>query len=350
MTTNNTLLIEEDEENFLQDRIIMVALTSMFLGIAHGVISGFFRLLIVFVCNIWKTVGSSQGQKMDSIVSKGFCELRELNHSRTPGNGIHIIWIKGPVVAIRGNSYEQSDRGRPSKIAKYNIYCLRFTYSSLAIQESLLGPSNKLSVKWRESSGSVLSLQSTILLNPYQWQLEIAEIIYIMYKNHEKISVLICGFPGSGKTTMCNISATVLKDRLGVQPDIRKGYTLETSGFELSDLPVATYQKPVILAGDEIDCTISHAEKDNEKSKKPDSLAHNPSTLLNTLDLINDIQYLIFLTTSNKTIKELSEIRHGAYIRKGRINIKFQIEKNKKTGNYYLKKIENETNHIIEDE
>jgi hypothetical protein len=345
--TSNITFLEpvvttEEEQSLIRYDMLLVALSSILIGIVISCLKEIFYFIIVCFFNRWETIGARQCETMDEIMTKGFCESRQLTHSSLPANGKNVYWVNGLVITFRQPSVEREENGRGfNRISKHVIWCFRFTNSSKIIKEQLLGHNDdNYTVTYVGEDGVEMPLQKSDTSSPCIWQLYVANCVCDLYEEHGNVVLLICGPIGFGKTWLAELVGKVLADRLKVKSNIRIGRTL--ANIDFNGIPQGTKQKPVIFVNDEFDCCITHAEKAEEKSKKKESLAHNFSTLATTLDVLNKLQNFIFFATSNKSIKELSETREGAYIREGRIRVKFQLEIDPETGICHLRNIKSD--------
>ncbi len=280
---------------------------------------------------------------MDSIAAKGWCEIRKITISFLPGDGMTIIWRKGPIVAVRHKGHgENHSQG---SFASYTIYCLRFTHSSSAICAELMGDSDKIKII-RIVSGhgyhsSSISVSVDAPSKSYDWQSKIAKQARESYKIKKKESFLICGKPGVGKSETSVIIADVLKKSFDIEPYVVEGFSLTTGGITIESMPKPTDKNPVVVVLNEIDTVFAYAGDGTKKGDKFHTMAQDPEALTGTLDWMNRMDNLIVVATSNKTLKYLSTPRKNGekkeerdeeevenferYIRNGRFNHKFQV-------------------------
>ena len=290
------------------------------------------------------TDGLDQGQKMDYIISNGLCQQRQIDISAIPGNGWNVIWYKGLVIANRET--EASFRGQPS-FPKYTIYCMRYTRANSTIVAELIGNSSakvKICVITMGSGhySSRMYIQVDPVRNPYEWQKNVIAKGYESYENKNRWMVLLCGDPGEGKTEVAISIAAELKKSKGVDPIVVEGFSLTKPGLTMKALPKATLKNPVILSLGEIDTAFAYAENDENKEEKFFSMAQDPSSLAHTLDLMNRMDHLIVVGTSNKTLEYLRTYKKDGkdgkekgdfyrYIRRGRFDECYQVETSDKS-------------------
>ena len=334
--TNVTDIDSMGDESYYDFKIAVVAITPIILGSVHSLVRSIFHFLIPCLFVIFTTKDGSQGKKMDNIVSKGWCESRELSPSLPPGSGTHFVWIKGPVIVMKNSGGGGGGFGRrgPSSMegssSRYTIYCPRFTKSSSEIQELLLGGAKKINILWVESGNSYnfsTTSSESIAPKPFRWQQSLAENVCSVYSKKERVSILLCGAPGLGKTSSCNAIALVLRQTLNVEPIIVRGVSLTQTGFTLGEINSPTSKKPVILIIDEIDSSIKYAEEQKEKCGEFRSIAKDPTSMLSFLDRVNETSGYVLLLTSNLDADEFicdKSIYHR-YTRKGRVDTIYNV-------------------------
>ena len=267
-STSDGLEIISSFQGFIQDRILMVALTSIFLGLAHKIISGFFCILMILFFSVWSTDGVGPGNKMDCLLAeKGFCSQRSINVSYSPENGWHFIWYNGPMIVCRSTKFNsETDRGRPQPFPYFTVYCLRLTPSAKTIKTFLLGVNSEIKVRKIEIGNSYncsyINLGITISEKPYKWQAEIVTRIQSTYQAQKRASVLICGHSGAGKTEVSIYIAEMFKKILKVEPIVVVGVSMTTNGLTLSSvIKNPTSKNPIILVLNEVDSAIRNADK-----------------------------------------------------------------------------------------
>lgn len=152
------------------------------------------------------------------------------------------------------------------------------------------------------------------------------------YTTANKVSVLISGGPGVGKSTIGELLAAEMKKKLCVAPEVVKCLDLTAPGFLLEDaLKTSTVTTPVILMLDEFDTTIDYAERDRSKDGRSNegiSLANTPTSLLGLLDRMNKIHHFIIIATTNQTLAEMTSNKYERHTRNGRFNMHITADAN----------------------
>lgn len=311
-----------DAEDFLQNNILIVFLTTTLMGTFNVVCESVWSMMVWMLFTTLRTNGSNQGQKIDLMVSSnGVCENTQISSSNLPDSGFCFLWKDGPVVLKK-----EKDDGRRSG-SGYTVWCLRFTNSAKTMKTQLLGKDSEVSLLWMDPEGWCCGgrdMKSVLPGEARDWQRTIIERVLASYKKKNNESVLLCGPAGIGKSITAEYIAENLKRTFGIEPMVIRGISFTAKGFSFSNIPESSHKQPLIIVIDEFDSAIANAE-DQDSVKKKKSISRDPTSLLNTLEMIDKLKYFVFVATTNVDLAELRKIRQGAYVRDGRFNLKFQM-------------------------
>jgi hypothetical protein len=156
-------------------------------------------------------------------------------------------------------------------------------------------------------------------------QQKIIDEIEKYYNEYERGTFFISGDPGEGKSTMLRLLGKHFK------ANICKKMRLTEPGDTMDLLYNAvgpSKEAPIIVLFDEIDYTIKAVNNNDIVFHKHIPIEiYNTNTYNTFFDDVNDglYPYLIVLLTSNKTKKEIDEMTHPCYLRKGRVNGYFTL-------------------------
>lgn len=162
-------------------------------------------------------------------------------------------------------------------------------------------------------------------------QEDIVNRILEMYNGHSDRNVvcLICGPPGTGKTTNGVLVAQTMRQTMGVNPIVVEGFDTTAPEMQFHKIVkevTPTKKNPVILVIDEIDIAFEAADNQAGGSSQQQQMrmmgnshAKNKSTMTKLLDDLNKDSFLIVIATSNLTVDEMHQ-KYGVYCRMGRFD------------------------------
>lgn len=298
---------------------------SLLIGIASSLLSKVLIALLHLVCHCVRITEQAQVSTLDRLLAEtGWCSARFLGPGRLPADGIHFAFLRGPVFVVRCT--ESLSRGGSS--ISYSAYAVgRATVD--ALQAKLTGNARDVILRyvyapapWRTST---VSQRCAPPSKAHKWQSEIVRAVVKRYLTATHASVLVCGAPGLGKSTLGELIAAELMARTRMVPEVVKNLDLTARGLLLEDAyDSPTPTSPVILMLDEFDATVAHAERDQsgDGAREGTALADTPTSLLAVLDRLNRQSHLIVIATSNMGLDPLRK-KYPRYVRDGRFDLRF---------------------------
>jgi hypothetical protein len=292
-------------------------------------LSAFVKLLIALLFKVVHISEQAQISSLDRLLAEtGWCSSRSLGPGKLPADGFHLLFLRGPTLAIRSRTAHP----RGSDTLEYTLYNLGGR-CAMAISEKLSGNPRDVVLRyvyapcaWRTSSVTMRAAPPTMC---HAWQTHAIRTLLGAYGARSRATVLVCGSMGTGKSTLGELLAVSLTEVLHLQTEVVKNLDLASRGLLLEDVfATPTLGSPVILMLDEFDSTIDHAERTERGDEKSEgtSLAATPTSLLALLDRLNRTPYLIVIATSNRTVEEMTTGMYGRYTREGRIDAHVRAE------------------------
>jgi hypothetical protein len=292
------------------------------------------RFLLGLIINTSIISDKMQISALDRHLAKnGWCSSRMFDFSGMPSEGVHALfmWSKnvpsGIMIACKW--YDQN--AEHSKKLKYTIYWMG--RGAADMRRAIIGNPNAIKIRnvympspWRTSIDISYTMPPE-KLKP--WQCSVVDQIVTAYATRSRVSYLVCGPPGCGKSTLGEIVASRLKG-IGVTPEVVKNGDLTTANLLLEDLyDMPTPGTPIILMLDEFDGTVKYAERDTSKdqsgAREAICLANTPTLLLSTLDQLARTSNLIVIATSNLELNVLRTGMYQRYTRVGRMDKYYQV-------------------------
>jgi hypothetical protein len=279
--------------------------------------------LIACLASVVVVDSASQVGTLDAEIGRaGICSSRRAGSKGTPADGIHFIFLRELVFAVRASA--ESSRG--DKHSTYTLYvfgsaaraalevlvagdpmdiCVRYIYAPTPWKV------DKATVRETPPGAKMRAIQATIVRN-----------IIADYKKTRRASVIVAGQSGIGKTCIGDFLATEMRKQMGVDPVVVKQLDLTTAGVSVSEvIGQPTASQPIVLVFDEFDATIVHAEGEGDKKGDCRSIAANRGSLLGFLDRLGASRHVIVIATTNRKIIDLDT----AYVRPGRFNRQFDL-------------------------
>jgi hypothetical protein len=304
--------------------VVYTAIAAAFLGSTSVVVNHLVELVLsLFVTTLVVDEFRSVYILDREISSNGYCSRRQAGFSRFPAEGVHFIYLLGPVVAIK--SLIQSTSSFSGVQHKYTIYSFR-NVSSQYIEKITAGDPTENFVKWIGKNGNRTShMRIKAPAVPFAWQQNIMGKIIAAFKEKRHVSVLLSGAPGIGKSRLAELLATELRRNSSVEPTIVKNYDPSDSFVSFDSVignPIVS--EPLIVVLDEYDAIIQAAEAKPlvEMVQQPQLRVHSSRTvMLGVLDLIALVDHVIVIATMNAAISSVD----AAYTRPGRFDHHFTI-------------------------
>ncbi len=309
----------------MSEGLVIAFIISQFLPLAIGAV----RWLIQMVFHTAVIEHYTWIQNMDHYMSiNGWCSSYTFSHIRQPGHGYHMGWCNG------GLFIAMKERVNLTNITNeyWYIYALRSATID-ALRARIFGDPNMIKVQyinrvdqWSKVRGSGLVVA---FAKPRPWQSAAIIPIIEHYDKHKQCTVLICGKPGVGKTTLGRIIASEMRRILKTDATLIQGVDFRSKGIGLDDLIYnLSDSHPSILVVDEFDEAIEHAESKETLRTESRAIADTASGLLSTLDRISETTNLIVIATTNKPLDVFLDPNgcYARYIRDGRFHVKIQVE------------------------
>jgi hypothetical protein len=302
--------------------IISLVLVSLLVGLVPQVLGAIIAVLVRLLAHVIVVGQYSQVSNMDRLLADiGWCSARTLNPGRTPADGIHFLFMRGPAIAVRSSN--ASERGGVSRV--YTIYATG--PAAEAIRGRLVGNPRDIDCVYVYSPSAWRTSATMVKQSPpasaYHWQKNAVKELMGRYRCSSRVTTLVCGGPGVGKSSLGELLAVEMKTTLKVSPEVVKNMDLTAKGQLLDDaFGTPTELTPVILMLDEFDATVDSAESrgDQNKQREGASLAETPTALLTLLDRLGNTRHLIVIATSNKPLSEMEAGTYARYTRKGRLD------------------------------
>lgn len=264
---------------------------------------------------------------LDQILSaRGWCSARRLGPGRLPADGVHLLFpgssegLKWPAFAVR----QTTEGARGGTASRFCVYALTAA-DAKALGAALSGAPSAICLcyvyapcPWRTSTNTMRAAPPG---PPRAWQAKAVTALLERFASQGRAAALVCGGPGAGKSTLGEFLAVRLKG-MGREPVVVKNLDLTAKGLLLEDVfATPTPGFPVILMLDEFDATVAHAEGGKDGDKEGRSLAATPTSLLTVLDLLNRMDNLVVIATTNRTAEEVRSGVFQRYTRRGRLDL-----------------------------
>jgi hypothetical protein len=309
----------------------MQALLGIFLvAVAGQFVVPFFNILNVIVslfCYRMIIHSAARRARMDEIFSKqGWSQKRNFEPGTYPADGWHIVFLQGSILI--GQKYTIRSERSGSEVY-YELFIFgHHLYQWIAVE--LRGKKDTISVMlcdtptiWRTECYTV---PHSVKHEPYPWQVPVLQTLTDRFKKDGRVSVLIWGESGAGKSEIAYLLNKKLMEEslfqivpITVEADITK------KGLSLSDLCMnPPKERPAILLFNELDSMVEHAESERDAKSDGMSLAGTKQSLLNTLDRINRFRNVVLIATMNAEPEKIPLV----YRRPGRFDLVLEAKKN----------------------
>jgi hypothetical protein len=268
------------------------------------------------------------------ITENGFCSGRVLNsrHAGAPTEGWHFVWLKGPMVV-----YYSSGRGGSSSscYSGYLIYApCRATAESLQSIFAIQDTKKQIKIMYVGDENATEIRYAVLRFTPNDWQKAAIASAYKMYKQDGHAAILVCGKPGTGKTSLGILLAKHIMTETRETPTLVQNFDITKPGNSISNITVSNNRITcmTIVMLDEFDTAIKHAEGADKQSnvtkieiigsaKANKSHASTPASLLSFLDRFEWLPQVIVIATTNETLETMTTGAFARYTRKGRFNL-----------------------------
>jgi hypothetical protein len=317
--------------------ILIVAMTSLFIGIVASTINCLFESIVRLFFTVVHVKSDIGVRDIDNYLLKKTdkSDVCILNSTIKPIDTFHFRMVGwGLIVAIRKESSYMSHQGH--RDVYYVIYSLGSVIHNLKECQLFLDCSVGTKTTMTTTTTTTKRIKISNFESSTPWNADFLtnneEILFDSpFRGQEKCirmiresgvkSILLCGNHGVGKT---NVSIFLAKE---IGAHVIFGYDLTSCGV-LRDLWGLNRSKeePVILVLDEIDGAFAYAEK-NTPYAKFRTHAQNKTAFNTLFDRFERTMNLIIIGTTNKTIEYL-EATYPSYIRKGRFDLRVTLTRN----------------------
>lgn len=212
-----------------------------------------------------------------------------------------------------------------TKEETYNLLMEQEEIEPIRIEQVIQKPKNKINVFIRKGTYRSLYYSSMRLdlshINPIGDQQYVIDSIKTFYNKNERASIFIHGVTGAGKSTIGYLLAKELN------ATYCHTFNPTEPGDCLSNLMVdiRTEDDPVVIVIEEIDVLIKKIDEGIEKNGDIPIEIHNKTTWNNFMDDL--IFYKIILIFTSNTSKEDLDKIDSSYLRKGRIDEYYYMNK-----------------------
>jgi hypothetical protein len=204
----------------------------------------------------------------DLIRKRGILSLStEASIFESAGLGFHLVRLGAVIYLVHKSMGSSSGRGGGK--AQYVVYgfFLRRFYRVIARDENM-----EVAYHIEQSNQYCWNTFPTIcpmISAPYAFQEEVGEKIVKLYKQDKRVSALVCGKPGIGKSSLVYVVKGMLV-KAGKAPTIVTGFRFTTIGMCLNMLTSfgAAEDTPLIVDIAEVDRAIDFAESGGRKEKE----------------------------------------------------------------------------------
>lgn len=261
--------------------ILVITLTSLFIGIVNNTISVLFEFFIRLFLTVVEIKSSSGVRNLDKYLLKknNQSDVTFQNSVTEPRNTFHLRRVGwGFIIAVRHLS-NYNHNGQQDM--HYVIYT--FANTIINLKEYEIFPDNSLPLLpiKKESSKKIIPRKKFKISNfesPSPWRTDFftsqeemsfsspfegQEKCILKIRKFNAKSILLCGEPGVGKT---NVSLFLAKE---LNAHVVLGYDLTACGMSLEELWKLNpcEEEPVILVLDEIDTAFANAENNTGSTK-----------------------------------------------------------------------------------
>lgn len=164
------------------------------------------------------------------------------------------------------------------------------------------------------------------IIVPWQNQKKLCDLILEKCSTGKLPACLICGNPGSGKTTLATIIAQELSKKINKDVTVLSGFDILNESHTITSVNKQIWNSDTIyiLCIDDIDIGLKYADQNSEilQTKRTGTIiGKNKVSFNRALDVFRQLPRLLVFATSNTPIEVLEKNYHS-YIRDGRFDIK----------------------------
>lgn len=296
--------------------IIDTVIYAILSGIIQSVFWVVFDGLILLGFTRRTIVGRVRTEAMDALLAtKGYCSNRQMKIGSPPSTGIHALFGRGVIFAVR--------TGASLGDVSYTLYIVG-KHALAAVNKAVSDDSAQVfyitGVNYQQADYKQFPLPK---LQPRDWQKDALATFRKTYDNEGVVRAVISGDPGIGKSRMAELFAQMLVT-FGISGIVIKGVDLTTPSAMMSHflLHNPTKADNVILLIDEFDVAIEAASAPAPERFRQPAIADSKTSLTGALDLIENIPYLHLIVTTNRA---LDLPGYKEYYRDGRFNVRITV-------------------------
>ena len=308
--------------------VIQMAIVAAIVGSSTTFIHIMMQIIAVVLAYVLHVNEEHKVTAIDYELGKhGICSCRIAGPNNLPSNGIHFIYLSGPIIAIR-STMARGNHGE--NVTSYMLYILGAA-AFKKIDKLINGDSQNITLCYIDSMvpwnvQKTTTRVSAIEGNPYDWQTPIINDINTDYRTKKRASIVMSGPPGCGKSMLAEFLAVEMRKLFNVDPIVIKNFNPMTKGVSLNIvLGYPTEDNPVIIVIDEFDRIVDFAETKRDEKTDSSAIASNRQTLLGCLDRLNRTSFVVTIATTNKPLESFNTDEKSAYIRTGRIDHHYTV-------------------------
>jgi len=321
---------------------IDLVIFSLLTGISTSIIHIFVCSLKLLMFNIYIYNDDIYNNALSKLILRhGWCSGKHIQpRIEVPCDGWHFLWKY--CVLIHKSSNEES-YGRHTTTS--NV----FKVISFKWNECYLNKEINILCKGIKDCKKNIS-HTYIELIPFPWrptkrvqyqksfdikkctseQYSIANTIALEYYNTSKVSMLVAGPPNTGKSTLADIIATLLK-KYNIEASIVHGMNPDRALNLTFIKKKPTHENPIIYIVNEIETAINNALNEKKEKREEKTYSDNKGQFCDYMDQletrINEIW--IFTTNEESLVSDLNNNiinERNVFFRKGRINYLYEMK------------------------
>jgi len=337
------------------DTLVQAALMAALMPPALAVVKCVAHVLVLALFSKWICSGYEHLAAMHVMMIKhAYCSSINYHPHKRPSEGWHVMLWKGRFYVVQ---YSRSHPANGGVLEEYRVYILRLgTGDPLLLKETITaqvgyGPNSYLFLPHTAGFPVMRRLERQPYIDGlHTWQKAVCEMAIKYYNEHDRrCSLLVCGPPGTGKSTLAEIIAWKMtrihpagSRESDIVPILFTGLSLMTAIHHehYDHRPSLPEEAPFILAVDEIDVAVKCAYRDEKGEEAPSpsqqpqqqqrcapgSVAENPSSLHGALDRYAKEKHTLFVATTNWTQEHVTDERYARCFRPGRFHLRVWVE------------------------
>lgn len=290
--------------------ILEAVLMAIVLGAAPLVLQAVGHALVTLFAVVAVVDDPMTVSVLDQLFARRWCSRRAVGPGRLPADGVHVALASRCSFAVAVRATSETQRGNSN--TKYTVYTVGRPAAD-AIRDAVGGDPADVAVSYVYCPTPWRTIREKSTLPapavPYAWQVAAVATAVAAYRRDPRgVTMLVCGPPGTGKSTLALALAAELRRTLGVVPVVTVNADLTLAGHALRDMTeAATATVPVVLVLNEFDAACDFAESADRRADKKEgtALACSPTSLLGVLDRFAQTRFMVTIATTNRTLAEM---------------------------------------------